>query len=166
MGKDLIQKSLKDSLFTGIIALALFGPIVGLRTVAKNEVLVVEPKWFVVLLIVIFCAVGRFFINLYTFRKEQRRGEQSSFGKAVSNFLDEKGAQIAIAAIAFSIIFPFMPFADRYWMDIAIMMMTYIMLGWGLNIVIGLAGLLDLGYVAFYAVGAVSYTHLTLPTKA
>ena len=58
MGKDLIQKSLKDSLFTGIIALALFGPIVGLRTVAKNEVLVVEPKWFVVLLIVVFCAVG------------------------------------------------------------------------------------------------------------
>ena len=37
------------------------------------------------------------------------------------------------------------------------MMMTYIMLGWGLNIVIGLAGLLDLGYVAFYAVGAYSY---------
>ena len=67
MGKDLIQKSLKDSLFTGIIALALFGPIVGLRTVAKNEVLVVEPKWLVVLLIVAFCAVGRFFINLYTF---------------------------------------------------------------------------------------------------
>ena len=49
-----------------------------------------------------------------------------------------------------------MLFADRYWMDIAIMMMTYIMLGWGLNIVIGLAGLLDLGYVAFYAVGAYS----------
>ena len=37
------------------------------------------------------------------------------------------------------------------------MMLTYIMLGWGLNIVIGLAGLLDLGYVAFYAVGAYSY---------
>ena len=66
MGKELIQKSLKDSLFTGIIALALFGPIVGLRTVAKNEVLIVEPKWFVVFLIVIFCAVGRFFINLST----------------------------------------------------------------------------------------------------
>ena len=54
MGKDLIQKSLKDSLFTGIIALALFGPIVGLRTVAKNEVLVVEPKWFIVYLLLSF----------------------------------------------------------------------------------------------------------------
>ena len=86
MGKDLIQKSLKDSLFTGINALALFGPIVGLRTVAKNEVLVVEPKWFVVLLIVAFCAVGRFFINLYTYKKEQRRGEPSSLEKQFQIF--------------------------------------------------------------------------------
>jgi branched-chain amino acid transport system permease protein len=34
------------------------------------------------------------------------------------------------------------------------------MLAWGLNIVVGLAGLLDLGYVAFYAVGAYSYALL------
>jgi branched-chain amino acid transport system permease protein len=38
--------------------------------------------------------------------------------------------------------------------------LTYVMLGWGLNIVVGLAGLLDLGYVAFYAVGAYSYALL------
>ncbi len=31
------------------------------------------------------------------------------------------------------------------------------MLGWGLNVVVGLAGLLDLGYVAFYAVGAYTF---------
>jgi branched-chain amino acid transport system permease protein len=36
------------------------------------------------------------------------------------------------------------------------------MLGWGLNIVVGLAGLLDLGYVAFYAVGSYSYALLAL----
>ena len=35
--------------------------------------------------------------------------------------------------------------------------LTYVMLGWGLNIVVGLAGLLDLGYVAFYAVGAYTF---------
>jgi branched-chain amino acid transport system permease protein len=45
---------------------------------------------------------------------------------------------------------------------VAILVMTYIMLGWGLNIVVGLAGLLDLGYVAFYAVGA--YTFALLAT--
>ncbi len=42
-------------------------------------------------------------------------------------------------------------------MDLAILILTYVMLGWGLNIVVGLAGLLDLGYVAFYAVGAYSF---------
>jgi branched-chain amino acid transport system permease protein len=46
---------------------------------------------------------------------------------------------------------------DRYYLDLGILVMTYVMLGWGLNIVVGLAGLLDLGYVAFYAVGAYSY---------
>jgi branched-chain amino acid transport system permease protein len=50
----------------------------------------------------------------------------------------------------------------RYWFDLSILVLTYIMLGWGLNIVVGLAGLLDLGYVAFYAVGA--YTFALLAT--
>ena len=157
MRKNFLQSSIRDSLFTGLVSLALFGPIVGLRTVAKNEILVVTPKWLIVGLIVVFCTVGRFLINLYTYRKEQRTGRQLGIGKSVANFLDNKGTQIAIGAIIFSLVFPLMPFADRYWMDIAIMMLTYIMLGWGLNIVIGLAGLLDLGYVAFYAVGAYSY---------
>jgi branched-chain amino acid transport system permease protein len=46
-------------------------------------------------------------------------------------------------------------------LDVGIMVLTYIMLGWGLNIVVGLAGLLDLGYVAFYAVGAYSFALLS-----
>lgn len=46
---------------------------------------------------------------------------------------------------------------QRYAVDTAIQVLTYIMLGWGLNVVVGLAGLLDLGYVAFYAVGAYSF---------
>lgn len=41
------------------------------------------------------------------------------------------------------------------WVDnFGVQILIYIMLGWGLNIVVGLAGLLDLGYVAFYAIGA------------
>ena len=56
---------------------------------------------------------------------------------------------------------PFMPFSNRYILDTAILIVTYIMLGWGLNIVVGLAGLLDLGYVAFYGIGAYSYALLS-----
>jgi len=68
----------------------------------------------------------------------------------------------AISAILliFMLILPFMPFASRYAMDVAIMVLTYIMLAWGLNITVGFAGLLDLGYVGFYALGAYSYALL------
>jgi branched-chain amino acid transport system permease protein len=52
---------------------------------------------------------------------------------------------------------PVLFYNDRYILDLSIQILTYVMLGWGLNIVVGLAGLLDLGYVAFYAVGAYSY---------
>jgi len=65
---------------------------------------------------------------------------------------------------AIAIIWPFLPFVDRRALDISILVLTYIMLGWGLNIVVGLAGLLDLGYVAFYAVGA--YAYALLATQA
>lgn len=54
----------------------------------------------------------------------------------------------------------FIPQQSRYLLDQAIVVLTYVMLGWGLNIVVGYAGLLDLGYVAFYAVGAYSFALL------
>ncbi len=60
-----------------------------------------------------------------------------------------------IAGIGFVVIFPFV--TDTYQTNIMITALMYIVLGLGLNIVVGLAGLLDLGYVAFYAVGAYTY---------
>ena len=57
------------------------------------------------------------------------------------------------------IIWPFM--VSRGSVDLATLALIYIMLGLGLNIVVGLAGLLDLGYVAFYAVGAYTYALLS-----
>jgi ABC-type branched-subunit amino acid transport system permease subunit len=49
-------------------------------------------------------------------------------------------------------VFPF--FANKYLLTVVILGLIYVLLGLGLNIVVGLAGLLDLGYVAFYAIGA------------
>ena len=66
----------------------------------------------------------------------------------------------APALLVFAVIFPVLFYTNRYLLDLGIMILTYVMLGWGLNIVVGLAGLLDLGYVAFYAVGAYSYALL------
>jgi branched-chain amino acid transport system permease protein len=70
-------------------------------------------------------------------------------------------------AIGFVIVYPMIVLAVNgragavTWIDnFGIQILIYVMLGWGLNIVVGLAGLLDLGYVAFYAVGAYSYALL------
>src|SRR6202040_4050550 len=69
--------------------------------------------------------------------------------------------------VAFLILYPVIVYltagtsGGQKWIDnFGIQILIYVMLGWGLNIVVGLAGLLDLGYVAFYAVGAYSYALL------
>ena len=69
---------------------------------------------------------------------------------------------IGLVLIVGAVALPWLPFgaSQRKVIDICTLVLTYIMLGWGLNIVVGLAGLLDLGYVAFYAVGAYSYAML------
>jgi len=53
-------------------------------------------------------------------------------------------------------------FADNYMIDVGITCLIYVCLGLGLNVVVGLCGLLDLGYIAFYAVGAYTYSLLNL----
>lgn len=75
-----------------------------------------------------------------------------------------KSGRLKIFAIpiilAFLILVPF--FADRYTLDLATQTGIYIVLALGLNIVVGQTGLLVLGYVAFYAVGAYSYALLSV----
>ena len=71
------------------------------------------------------------------------------------------GVVLLLVALTLPILLSvFLPSQNRYLLDLAILILTYVMLGWGLNIVVGLAGLLDLGYVAFYAVGAYSFALL------
>ena len=68
---------------------------------------------------------------------------------------------LAPVLIIIALVLPFTPWGDRKLVDSLVLVLTYVMLGWGLNIVVGLAGLLDLGYVAFYAVGAYTYAKLS-----
>jgi len=60
-----------------------------------------------------------------------------------------------IAVLVFALLYP--QFAGRYGTDVAVSVLLYICLGLGLNVVVGLAGMLDLGYIAFYGVGAYTY---------
>ena len=79
----------------------------------------------------------------------------------IGNFLTLPSTQrwIILAMVMVALVWPF--FASRGAVDIATLILIYVMLGLGLNIVVGLAGLLDLGYVGFYAVGAYSYAILS-----
>jgi branched-chain amino acid transport system permease protein len=61
---------------------------------------------------------------------------------------------IAVALLGFGVFLPFMFDPSSPFMDDAVTALAYVVMALGLNIVVGFAGLLDLGYVAFFAIGA------------
>ena len=156
-----LAASLKDSLIGALIAFALAGPLVGLRTVAGVETnLVIVPDWVTVAAIVAVVFVARLLLNIFLWRTD--RPVRMSLGKGLglgslpfARIASPLFLALAIAIPIFTVFFA--PDQSRYVIGVGTLILTYIMLGWGLNIVVGLAGLLDLGYVAFYAVGAYSY---------
>ncbi|MFL5844257.1 MAG: branched-chain amino acid ABC transporter permease [Solirubrobacteraceae bacterium] len=66
------------------------------------------------------------------------------------------GKVFGIAVLAAAILFPFTQNEAGSWMNTAVIAMAYMVMALGLNTVVGFAGLLDLGYVAFFALGAYS----------
>jgi branched-chain amino acid transport system permease protein len=72
-----------------------------------------------------------------------------------------------LAVIGIGIVLMLLPIVaahfGNFWVRVMAMALLYVMLALGLNIVVGFAGLLDLGYVAFYAVGAYTYALLSSP---
>lgn len=72
-------------------------------------------------------------------------------------------AYIAIAAVLIAAPFVIDATLGRSWVRIVDIALLFVMLALGLNIVVGYAGLLDLGYIAFFAVGAYSYALLASP---
>ena len=84
---------------------------------------------------------------------------------AKKNPIKAYAGMLGLAALL--MVFPF--FAAQFgnsWVRIIDMALLYIMLALGLNIVVGFAGLLDLGYIAFYAVGAYLTALLASPQFA
>lgn len=160
-----IPAILKDCLVSALIALALAVFIIGLRTTDGSGGLGLDFRWQAIGIAVVGVFVGRFLLNLWWARQTPKPaaaaadgGLAASAGEAFKTFVKVAAPMAVVGAV----VLPWMPFADRYLLDVSILVLTYIMLGWGLNIVVGLAGLLDLGYVAFYAVGAYSYALLAL----
>ena len=160
LNSEKLPPILKDSVITGLITLVLAVPIVGLPTINATEGLQIEPRWSVVIWMVLAVFLGRLVLNFWWHREQTSSSSTILLNTPFLQSLQQLLKFIIPIGILFALILPTMPFASRYVMDVAILVITYIMLGWGLNIVVGLAGLLDLGYVAFYAIGAYSYALL------
>ena len=75
----------------------------------------------------------------------------------------KKIVSIAIAAIGLLVLPLLLQSQGNAWVRIADIALLYVLLALGLNIVVGYAGLLDLGYVAFFAIGAYMFALLGSP---
>jgi branched-chain amino acid transport system permease protein len=153
----------KDVLFTAILTTVILGPIVGLKTVSAAGSLALVHRWGLVAVLVAIVAAGRLAYHVFVWSKPEARPAKAPTIPAlpIANLGKYVGPVLLIVAVTLPFLASFSGMRERQIMDLAILMLTYIMLGWGLNIVVGLAGLLDLGYVAFYAVGAYSYALLS-----
>jgi branched-chain amino acid transport system permease protein len=152
----------------GLISLGLFVLFIGLGTEQDiNNQLVVVQRWGLLAVFVAISAVGRFLVVVVvgpalTARKQRKASAPT---RAEKGFLRTHFLKIALV---FLLLYPIGIYSlvgaqgSLKWVDnFGIQILIYVMLAWGLNIVVGLAGLLDLGYVAFYAVGAYSYALLS-----
>jgi branched-chain amino acid transport system permease protein len=158
--------ALRDAALTGLIAFGLFLPLIGFETVTNiNDQLILRTRWPLLAAFVVITAVGRFFYSFALTPWLMRRAARPS--KAPSVWRYYVRTWFTPFAITFVVAYPIIIILTVGWSgalrwidNFGIQILIYMMLGWGLNIVVGLAGLLDLGYVAFYAVGAYSYALL------
>ena len=142
---------LRDAAVSALIAFGLFGAMIGLKTEVGVQTIELTPRPYLVLAAVLLVFFGR--LALLAWKKTRPTGTPKP-GR-IAGMASKASRYLTPVVLALTITMPF--YAERYYVDLGVLVLTYVMLGWGLNIVVGLAGLLDLGYVAFYAVGAYSY---------
>jgi branched-chain amino acid transport system permease protein len=155
-------EGLKHSAVISLWFMFLTFPIMVIRVNTIENI--IEWRW----MNLIYIGCGSFFLSfLWRSLSERgtrkrklidaRNGEDRSL---VQRILGERKIYLpALGVIAvFTVIFPF--FFSTYQTSIMTTALMYVVLGLGLNIVVGQAGLLNLGYVAFYAAGAYTYALL------
>ena len=158
---------MRDSGAAALVAALLAFPLLGFKLDASARGLTLDVRliWVVYAAAIVFA--GRLFFTLIIQHYGVHFVDRFTRAELLPHYVPKRLAQYAsryhvgLAMIGFALLLPWLGFSDRNLIDKATLILIYVMLGWGLNIVVGLAGLLDLGYVAFYAVGAYSYALLS-----
>ncbi len=168
---SVMGQAFKEALFAGAMAFGLFILYVGIETYQNiNNQLVWRTRWELLAIFVAVAAVSRFIVVAFVMpHLDKRKLAKAKAG--VPDISEDKGffhrhfLKIALVALVVypiaSVMLAGTQGSLKYVDNFGIQILIYVMLAWGLNIVVGLAGLLDLGYVAFYAVGAYSYALLS-----
>ena len=159
--------ALREAVIAALITLALCTPIIMFRTESdpNDGTLQLNFRPIAVLVFMGLAFVGRLLVLTIGLRPARQKaipsvGAPTGFRAFVGHVIAPIGLLFLLAYPAF-VVWWLGPGGALKWVDsYGIQILIYVMLGWGLNIVVGLAGLLDLGYVAFYAVGAYAYTLL------
>jgi branched-chain amino acid transport system permease protein len=159
-------RALRDAGVTALLAFGLFLPLIGFQTTTnvRND-LILTTRWPLLFAVVAIVGLGRLVYSLVILPRLHRRAPRTDTVRPA--WRARAGQWFIPFAIGFVIAYPPIVIATAgfgravKWIDnFGIQILIYVMLGWGLNIVVGLAGLLDLGYVAFYAVGSYAYALL------
>jgi branched-chain amino acid transport system permease protein len=167
---DVMARAIKDAFYAGIVALGLFVLLIGFKVDQnmRNE-FILSQRWQLLTVAVLLSAAVRFCLTAfimpaYEQNKVDRKASIVAADAPPTWFATHKNKLV----VAFLLLYPPLVLmllgtgGALKWVDnFGIQILIYVMLAWGLNIVVGLAGLLDLGYVAFYAVGAYSYALLS-----
>jgi branched-chain amino acid transport system permease protein len=168
-GSNTTAHAIRESIFAGLIAVGLFILFIGLETTQNiNNELVVVSHWMKLAIVVVAVMIVRFLMIMVIRPYFAARKAQKAKAPAVERKVGFFRRNFSAIFIALLFLYPVIVYilagpqgALKYVDNFGIQILIYVMLAWGLNIVVGLAGLLDLGYVAFYAVGAYSYALLS-----
>jgi len=139
--------------------LGLLWPLLGIHKDGTLSFLTPFKIWLYIFAVSLVCVV------LYVMNRSGALGHIKSPLAAIRNRAATVSGAIPVkvwimAVGVGALLYPV--FTARYAQDVAINVLIYICLGLGLNVVVGLAGMLDLGYIAFYGVGAYAYALLNI----
>lgn len=145
--------NIKNALIAAIMAGVIIAPIFGLQIVRSGMQTHLKPEWNMILsgmaIVFIFQMIRPAFGRVF---------KSSGKKRSLPVLTEPMRRGLIFLLVAIALVWPFT--TGRAQVDIATLVLIYVMLGLGLNIVVGFAGLLDLGFVGFYAVGAYTYALL------